>query len=187
MDNIPMRNSALKAIADKRLAQENGVKTGDPIKKTQTVDPDTGAVTYRHTWSGSSESSKSTSNTARRSSPTISSVGSKSAKKEAGSREFTTAPRLAPAGKTEDTKPSASLPSETKLSKSTKTKAETLRALHTPAYNASEEKKSGKSYEEWDAITTQRMKENSKKNKDKESKGVFMLDDPSNNKVCRTC
>jgi len=46
MENIPMRNSALKAIADKRLAQENGVKTGDPIKKTQTVDPDTGAVTY---------------------------------------------------------------------------------------------------------------------------------------------
>jgi len=192
MENIPMRNSALKAIADKRLAQENGVKTGDPIKKTQTVDPDTGAVTYKHSWSGSMESSKPSKLIVRRSSPTISSVGSKAAKKESGSREFTSVPRMTPAGLTEDTKTIAKIQPVSKeeikssLKDYQKSKKEAnIRDIYDKSYN--ETKKSGQSFDTWYNDLNERTKVNSKKAKDKGSKGVFMKDDPSNDKLCRSC
>jgi len=87
MENIPMKNSALAAIASKRLAQQAGTKSDPIIKRTQTTDPDTGAVTYRQSWDN--KSSKSTSRRTN-TSPSISSVGSK-VKSTSGSREITSA------------------------------------------------------------------------------------------------
>lgn len=100
MENIPMKNSALKMLADKRAAQENGVKTIDPpIKRSQTTDPDTGAITYRQSWSDSSRSA------GKGKSPSISSIGSKVQSKRvstAGSREVTSVPVPTPAGRTDN-------------------------------------------------------------------------------------
>jgi len=61
-DLIPMKNSALKMLANKRIAQENGVKTIDPpIKRSQTTDPETGAITYRQSWESSSSTRRTSS------------------------------------------------------------------------------------------------------------------------------
>ena len=186
MENIPMRNSALKVLANKRVAQENGVKSIDPIKKTQTVDPDTGAITYRHSWSGSSESSKprTTNTTPRRQSPGISTVGSKiSSKKEtSGSREFTSVPRPTAAGRTDDTKPSAALPTV----RTTPTKEERYRAINTPSYN--KYKKSGQTFEDWDKSEKERVNKNALKNQRKGDGDSGSIDTGKNKGTsCRTC
>ena len=114
-DLIPMKNSALKMLANKRIAQENGVKTIDPpIKRSQTTDPETGAITYRQSW----ESSSSTRGTSagKKTAPSvkkttsISPVGSKvqpsksksSKVSTAGSREVTTVPIPKAAGRTDN-------------------------------------------------------------------------------------
>ncbi len=197
-----MRNSALKAIADKRAAQENGTKTGDPIIKTKTVDPDTGAVTYKHSWSDTSMSSKpttrSTSGTTtapRRSSPTISSVGSKKtttapkkivtpvSKTTSGSREFTSVAPLTPAGKTDTMKPSAPLAKITeKVTPITKEQKKEI--IYKKSYE--ETKKPGESFNEWYTKLDERTKAQSAKNQSKGSEGSI---DTGKNKgtTCRNC
>lgn len=193
MENIPMRNSALKAIAQKRVAQENGVKSIDPINKTKTVDPDTGSVTYRHSWSSSSESSKprTTSTTPRRQSPGISPVGSKITSNKpvvkktetSGSREFTSAPRLTPAGRTDDTKPTAAIPTV----RNTPTKQERYVAVNTPSYK--KYAKPGQTFEDWDKSEKERTHKNAIANQKKYKDGDEGSLDTGKNKgaTCRTC
>lgn len=196
-----MRNSALRAIAEKRVAQENGVKTGDPIKRTQTVDPDTGSVTYKHSWSSSSESSKPRTNTPRRQSPGISPVGSKITsnkpvvkKTEAsnkpvvkktetsGSREFTSVPRPTPAGLTESTKPSAPVPTV----RNTPTKQERYVAINTSSYK--KYAKPGQTFEDWDKSEKERMNKNAIKNQRKPDGSEGSYDNGrSKGTRCRTC
>lgn len=185
-----MRNSALKAIAEKRIAQENGVKTGDPIKKTQTVDPDTGAITFRHSWSSSSESSKPRANTPRRQSPGISPVGSKITSNKpvvkktetSGSREFTSVARPTPAGLTESTKPSAAIPTV----RNTPTKQERYVAVNTPSYK--KYAKPGQTFEDWDKSEKERMNKNAIKNQKKGDGSEGSIDTGKNKGTsCRTC
>ena len=209
MENIPMRNSALKAIADKRAAQESGTKTGDPIIKTKTVDPETGAVTYKHSWSDTDMSSKpttrsttrSTSGTTttttapRRSSPTISSVGSKKtttdtkktvtpvSRTTSGSREFTSVAPLTPAGKTDSMKPSAPLAKITEKV-TPLTKEEKREIIYKTSYDKT--KKIGESFDDWYKKLDEKTKENSYKNKDKSDEGSI---NTGKNKgtTCRNC
>jgi len=105
-----MKNSALKMLADKRIAQENGVKTIDPpIKRSQTTDPETGAITYRQSWESSSSAGRRTTPSVRKTT-SISPVGSKvkpskstsSKVSTAGSREVTSAPIPKAAGRTDN-------------------------------------------------------------------------------------
>jgi hypothetical protein len=191
MENIPMRNSALKAIADKRAAQENGTKTGDPIIKTKTVDPDTGAVTYKHSWSDTSMSSKPTTRSTttttapRRSSPTISSVGSKKtttapkkivtpvSKTTSGSREFTSVAPLTPAGKTDTMKPSAPLAKITEKA-TPLTKEKKAEIIYKKSYESS--KKDGESFNDWYAKLDERTKAQSAKNRSKDLEGEIRTD-----------
>jgi len=112
-DLIPMKNSALKMLANKRIAQENGVKTIDPpIKRSQTTDPETGAITYRQSWESSSStrrtsSGKKTAPSVRKTT-SISPVGSKVPKSTSSktvtpeSREVTTVPIPKAAGRTDN-------------------------------------------------------------------------------------
>ena len=114
-DLIPMKNSALATIAAKRASQENGVKTIDPpIKRTQTTDPETGAITYRQSWESSSSTrgtsaGKKTTPSVRKTT-SISPVGSKVQPSKStssktvtpGSREVTTVPIPKAAGRTDN-------------------------------------------------------------------------------------
>lgn len=115
-DLIPMKNSALATIAAKRTSQENGVKTIDPpIKRSQTTDPETGAITYRQSWSNTAVN-RSTTPVSKKTTPSvrkttsISPVGSKvqpsksksSKVSTAGSREVTTVPIPKAAGRTDN-------------------------------------------------------------------------------------
>ena len=207
MENIPMRNSALKAIADKRIAQENGVKTIDPaVKKTQTVDPETGSITYKHSWNSASESKiTSTNSKPKRSSPTISSVGSKKttttvapkktittvSKKTVspGSREFSSVAPLTPKSTTVDTKPSAAIPTEKELVKApTPTKEQKYRATWEKSYQ--QNKKPGETFDQWDQSEKNRTQKNAAKNRRLDwLKGEGGIIDTGKNKsgACKTC
>lgn len=177
MENIPMRNSALKMLADKRTAQENGVKTIDPpIKRSQTIDPDTGAITYRQSWSDSSRSSSKIAGK----SPSISSVGSKVQPKRvstSGSREVTSVPVPTPAKKTEISTPLAKIqtPNVKKDSK-------------TILYE--KQKKEGETREQFntrDKIEQQRVNKNSEKAKGPSGSGGSILTNKNKGASCKTC
>jgi hypothetical protein len=204
MENIPMRNSALKAIADKRVAQENGVKSIDPvIKKTQTVDPETGSITYKHSWNSSSESKTPSTTKSRGSSPTISSVGSKKTtvapKKTTttvskttvnpGSREFSSVAPLTPKTTTVDTKPTAAIPTEKQLVKvAPPTKEQKYRATWEKSYQKT--KKPGETFEQWNQSFNDRVNKNSAKNRRFDwLKGDGGIIDTGKNKsgACKTC
>lgn len=191
MDSIPMKNSALAAIASKRAAQETGTKSDPIIKRTQTTDPDTGAVTYRQSWdstSASKSASKSTTAPVKRTNalPSISSVGSKSKSSKiatSGSREITSAPipKAAGAKKTE-----ISAPLMKKEDKFTP-KTQKERVIENKIDDYNQNKTSGESFDQYRKRTQERANINSEKAKSHENKGVFQRDDKSNNKVCRTC
>ena len=109
-DLIPMKNSALATIAAKRASQENGVKTIDPpIKRSQTTDPETGAITYRQSWESSSSAGRRTTPSVRKTT-SISPVGSKVPPSKSTSsktvtpksREVTTVPIPKAAGRTDN-------------------------------------------------------------------------------------
>lgn len=177
MENIPMRNSALKMLADKRTAQENGVKTIDPpIKRSQTTDPDTGAITYRQSWSDSSRSSGKVVGK----SPSISSVGSKVQPKRvstAGSREVTSVPVPTPAVKTDSSTPLAKIqtPNVKKDSK-------------TILYE--KQKKEGETREQYDTrnkAEQQRVNENAAKAKEPKGSGGSILTNKNKGASCKTC
>ena len=178
MDDIPMRNSALKMLADKRAAQESGVKTIDPpIKRSQTTDPDTGAITYRQSWS---DSSRSTEKRTFSKSPSISPVGSNVQSKRvstAGSREVTSVPIPTPAGKTENTTPLAKI-----LTPNVKKDVKTI------LYE--KQKKEGETREQYETrnkIEQQRVNENSAKAKDKSGSVGSILTNKNKGATCKNC
>ena len=178
MDNIPMKNSALAAIASKRAAQEAGTKSDPIIKRTQTTDPDTGAVTYRQSWNDTS-ASKSTKRT--NASPSISSVGSK-VKNTSGSREITSAPIPKPAGakKTE-----ISAPLMKKEDKFTpKTQKERVNENKINDYNKN--KTSGESFDQYRKRIQERANINSEKANSSKGSGS-LLSDKNKDTSCKTC
>lgn len=174
---------------DTPLADTSDPKSIDPIvNRTKSTDPETGVTTYKHTWSNS-YGKRTSAPTTKTTTPLVKKTSSEPVKKtssgsSSGSRTFTSLPRLTPAGKTEDTKPSAPIPTETQLSKNTKTRADNLRAIYAPSYNKT--KKPGQSFEDWNKQEWDRVKENSRKAKEpRGSKLFFSIDDPSNN--CKSC
>jgi hypothetical protein len=177
MNNIPMKNSALTAIAAKRVAQENGTKTIDPpIKRSQTTDPDTGAITYRQSWSNTS-SSKSRSASK---SPSISTVGSKVKSTKTvtpASREVTSVPVPTPAKKTESSTPLAKIQTS-----NVKKDAKTI------LYE--KQKKEGETREQYEArnkIEQQRVNKNSAEAKAPRGSGGSILTDKNKGATCKTC
>lgn len=204
-DSIPMKNSALAAIANKRVAQENGTKTIEPpIKRSQTTDPDTGAITYRQSWSNttvnksSTPASKTTPQNSRTAgkSQSISSVGSKVPAKSMssktvtpGSREITSAPVPKSAGRTDNEIKAPlmkeSTPTRTPVKSGTQLREEFKQKVY------EKQRKGGETREEFDTknkIEQKRVNENAKKAKEpKGSGGVFMKDEKYNDASCRTC
>lgn len=175
MDNIPMKNSALAAIASKRAAQEAGTKSDPIIKRTQTTDPDTGAVTYRQSWSDKSKSGT----TKRSTSPSISSVGSK-VKSNAGSREFTSVPIPTAAGVK---KAEITAPLMKKVDKpAPKSQKEKIAEKKIEDYNKNKE--SDETFDQYRKRIQERANENAEKAKSHEDKRFFMKNKV---KACRTC
>ena len=173
MDEIPMKNSALVAIAAKRVAQENGVKTIDPpIKRSQTTDPNTGAITYRQSWSNSGRSA------GKGKSPSISSVGSKVKKiSTAGSREVTSVPIPTAAKKTEDSTPLAKI--QVPINK-----------IDSKTILYEKQKKQGETREQYDTrnkIEQERVNKNSEKAKEPSGSGGSILTNKNKGASCKTC
>lgn len=166
MKNIPMRNSALKVIADKKNAQANGVKSIDPVI-TKTTDPDTGAVTTRKVWTNS-YGNRTNSGTTKRTTPVIkikkptSSVKkpTSSSGKEVVERSWTQVNMLGkPSGTTVDTKPSAPIATI----RQTPTKADRYRAVFNPGYEKRKDK--SQTFDQWDQSEKERTQKNSAKNR----------------------
>jgi hypothetical protein len=186
MDNIPMKNSALKMLADKRIAQENGVKTIDPpIKRSQTTDPETGAITYKQSWESSSSAKRTTPSVKKTTS--ISPVGSKvqpskstsSKVSTAGSREVTSVPIPKAAGRTDNEIKVQPIKVQTPVKKIDK---------ETILYE--KQKKEGETREQYETrnkIEQQRVNENSAKAKDKSGSGGSILTNKNKGATCKTC
>lgn len=191
-DLIPMKNSALATIAAKRASQENGVKTIDPpIKRSQTTDPETGAITYRQSWESSSSTrgtsaGKKTAPSVRKTT-SISPVGSKvqpskstsSKVSTAGSREVTSVPIPKAAGRTDNEIKVQPIKVQTPVKKIDK---------ETILYE--KQKKEGETREQYETrnkIEQQRVNENSAKAKDKSGSGGSILTNKNKGATCKTC
>ena len=181
MDNIPMKNSALAAIASKRAAQEAGTKSDPIIKRTQTTDPDTGAVTYRQSWNNKSVSKSNAPARKTNTSPSISSVGSK-VKNTSGSREITSAPIPKPAGtkKAEITAPL--MKKDDKFTPTTR--KEVVIEKKIDDYNKN--KTSDESFDQYRKRIQERANINSEKAKSSKS-GGSLLSDKNKDTSCKTC
>lgn len=182
MENIPMKNSALKMLANKRIAQENGVKTIDPpIKRSQTTDPETGAITYRQSWSDSSRSSGKIAGK----SPSISSVGSKVLKSTSSktvtpkSREVTSVLIPKAAGRTDNEIKAPIIKIQAPVKKIDK---------ETILYE--KQKKEGETREQFDTrnkIEQERVNKNSEKAKGPSGSGGSILTNKNKGASCKTC
>ena len=160
---------------DTPLATTSEPKAIDPVvKKTESVDPDTGGTVYKHTWSNTygKKSSKPTTKTTtplvKRETTPVKKQSSAPVKKQSsgtssGERSFTSLPRLTPAGRTDDTKPKADIPTETQLSKNTKTKTDRYRAVFNPGYERRKDK--SQTFDQWDQSEKERTQKNSAKNR----------------------
>lgn len=194
-DLIPMKNSALATIAAKRASQEGGVKTIDPpITRSQTTDPETGAVTYRQSWSNTAvnrsttPSSRSTSAPVKRSapkSPSISPVGSKVQSSKTvtpGSREVTSAaiPTAAGSKKAEITAPL--IKKDDKFTPTTQKEKVVEKKIED--YNKN--KTSDESFDQYRKRIQERANVNSEKAKSNEKSGSI-LTDKNKGATCKTC
>lgn len=184
MYNIPMKNSALKMLANKKAAQENGVKTIDPpIKRSQTTDPETGAITYRQSWSNTSTNKSTTKRTPSKS-PSISQVGSKvkstsSKTVTPGSREITSAPIPKAAGRTDNKITAPPIKVQTPVKASTR-----------EDIIYSKRKKENETREEFDKRDKEedeRLKINAAKAKEKKGSGGKIMTDKNKGTSCRNC
>ena len=198
-DLIPMKNSALKMLADKRSAQENGVKTIEPtIKRTQSTDPETGAITYRQSWESSSSTRGKSSSAGRKTTPSvrkttsISPVGSKvspskstsksttppSKVSTSGSREVTSVPIPKPAGRTDNEIKAPPIKIQNPTASAVKDKLQLREEKNTAFYMRT--KKEGETREQWnkrDAENSERAAENTRKSKEpRGSRLVFARD-----------
>ena len=164
------------------LASTSDPKEIEPnVKKTQTTDPDTGVTTYRHTWSNSygkrtaAPTTKTTTPLVKRTAAPVARTSSKPAARTSsssgttsGSREFTSLPKLTPAERTDDTKPSAPL---AKIQEKVPplTKKQKIEIIYKVPYNKS--KKEGESFDDWYKKLDEKTKENSYKNRSKDDEG----------------
>lgn len=148
---------------DTPLATTSEPKAIDPVvKKTQSVDPDTGGTVYKHTWSNTygKKSSKPTTKTTtplvkRETTP----VKKESSGTSSGERSFTSLPRLTPAGRTDDTKPKADIPTI----RQTPTKGERYRAVWNKSYETRKDK--SQTFDQWDKSEKERTQKNAAKNR----------------------
>lgn len=152
---------------DTPLATTSEPKAIDPVvKKTESVDPDTGGTVYKHTWSNT-YGKKSAKPTTKTTTPLVkrgtTPVKKQSSGTSSGERTFTSLPRLTPAGKTDDTKPKADIPTETQLSKNTKTKTDRYRAVFNPGYETRKDK--SQTFDQWDQSEKERTQKNAAKNR----------------------
>jgi len=187
-DSIPMKNSALAAIAKKRVSQENGTKTIDPpITRSQTTDPETGAVTYRQSWSNTAVN-RSTTPASKKSvskSPSISPVGSKVKSSKTvtpGSREVTSAsiPTASGAKKTNITAPLMK-----KSDKFTPT-TQKEKVVEKKIEDYSKNKTSDESFDQYRKRIQERANINSEKAKSSKPSGSI-LTDKNKGATCKTC
>ena len=184
-DLIPMKNSALKMLANKRIAQENGVKTIDPpIKRSQTTDPETGAITYRQSWESSSSAGRRTAPLVRKTT-SISPVGSKVPKSTSSktvtpvSREVTSVPIPKAAGRTDNEIKAPIIKIQAPVKKIDK---------ETILYE--KQKKEGETREQFDTrnkIEQERVNKNSEKAKGPKGSGGSILTNKNKGASCKTC
>jgi hypothetical protein len=191
---------------DTPLAATSEPKAIDPVR-TQMTDPDTGVTTYKHTWSNS-YGKKSGTPTTKTTTPLVKRTSTDTAKKPisapvrkpssaparkeesgstSGSREFTSVPRLTPAGKTDDAKPSAAIPTEKQLNKvAPPTREEKIKIGYQKSYN--EQKKPGETFEQWHKGLEDRVNKQSIKNQ-RRGDGDGGLIDTGKNKstACKSC
>lgn len=179
------------------LASTSDPKEIEPnVKKTQTTDPDTGVTTYRHTWSNSygkrtaAPTTKTTTPLVKRTAAPVARTSSKPAARTSsssgttsGSREFTSLPKLTPAGRTDDTKPSAPLAKITEKA-TPLTKEEKREIIYKKSYESS--KKTGESFDEWYNKLDERTKSQSAKNRSKGSEGDINTG-KNKGSTCRNC
>ena len=172
---------------DTPLATTSDPKEIEPtVKKTQSTDPDTGVTTYKHSWSNSygkrtsAPTTKTTTPLVKRDTAPVRKPSSAPVKKPSsssgttsGSREFTSLPKLTPAGRTDDTKPSAPL-AKIKEKATPLTKQEEKEIIYKKSYESS--KKTGESFNDWYAKLDERTKANSAKNRSKDSEGEIRTD-----------
>jgi hypothetical protein len=156
---------------DTPLATTSEPKAIDPVvKKTESVDPDTGVTTYKHTWSNTygKKSAKPTTKTTtplvKRGATPVKKQSSAPVKKQSsgtssGERTFTSLPRLTPAGTTVDTKPSAPIATI----RQTPTKADRYRAVWNKSYETRKDK--SQTFDQWDKSEKERTQKNSAKNR----------------------
>ena len=185
MDNIPMKNSALKMLANKRIAQENGVKTIDPpIKRSQTTDPETGAITYRQSWESSSSAGRRTTPSVRKTT-SISPVGSKVPKSTSsktvtpGSREVTSAPIPKAAGRTDNEIKAPPIKVQNPVKRSTR---EDIIYLKRKKENETREE-----FDKRDKEEDERLKINAEKAKEQKGSGGKIMTDKNKGTSCRNC
>jgi hypothetical protein len=174
------------------LSSTSEPKAIDPVR-TQLTDPDTGVTTYKHTWSNtygrksSSPTTKTTTPLVKRESTHVKKQSSAPIKKESsgtssGERTFTSVARPTPAGRTDDTKPKADLPTV----RTTPTKQERYKAINTPSYE--KYKKPGQSFEDWDKSEKERVNKNALKNQRKGDGNEGSIDTGKNKGTsCRNC
>ena len=186
MDNIPMKNSALKMLADKRIAQENGVKTIDPpIKRSQTTDPETGAITYRQSWESSSSTRGKKTTPSVRKTTSISPVGSKVSKSTSsktvtpGSREVISAPIPKSAGRTDNEIKAPLIKVQNPVKRSTR---EDIIYLKRKKENETREEFNKRDKEE-----DERLKINAEKAKEQKGSGGKIMTDKNKGTSCRNC
>lgn len=197
---------------DTPLATTSDPKAIDPVvAKSQSTDPDTGVTTYKHTWSNT-YGRKSAAPTTRTTTPLVKrattperKTSSAPVKKQSSSslkvpqeRTFTSLPRLTPAGKTDDTKPSAPMPQIKEFSKE-KLKEEsrkatvferTERAKKIYKDDYEKQKKPGETFEQWHDKLNERVNKQSAKNRRGDwLKGDGGTIDTGKNKgtTCRNC
>lgn len=204
---------------DTPLANTSDPKAIDPVvAKSQSTDPDTGVTTYKHTWSNT-YGRKSAAPTTRTTTPlvkrtttplvkkTTAPEGRTTAtvKKESSSslkvpqeRTFTSLPRLTPAGRTDDAKPTAPTPqikefSKEKLKEEARTatvfqRNERDKKIYKDDYE--KQKKPGETFEQWHDKLNERVNKQSAKNRRGDwLKGDGGAIDTGKNKgtTCRTC
>jgi hypothetical protein len=171
---------------DTPLASTSEPKAIDPpVKKTESVDPDTGVTTYKHTWSNT-YGKKSSAPTTKTTTPLVkresTPVKKQSSGSSSGERSFTSVARPTPAGRTDDTKPKAAIPTV----RNTPTKQERYVAINTPSYK--KYAKPGQSFEDWDKSEKERVNKNALKNQKKGDGREGSIDTGKNKgATCRTC
>jgi hypothetical protein len=174
---------AINQRPDTPLAATPDAKIDPPIKRTQSVDPDTGAITYRQSWSGSSKSNAPPSSLHRLSRSSDAPAKSSSFKSAtSGSREITSAPIPKAAGAKKEEIKAPLMKAENKFTPTTQKE----KVIENKIEDYKKNKSESESFDTYRKRIQERANENAAKAKSTSSKGV-MSSSKNKDTSCKTC